>query len=184
MILNEYLALSLLLACAKCQGLDLTIQEGTNGSAVVSACLSRLRDSEIFPSDNEMLRRIAYVETGDGNNPDTYRVDYHGGIWALDETLFEETQDIASHESALTALHQEIQAKFSINWAEVEWYDLRKPLYSALAARLYLSTLSTLIPISSLIQSQATYWINYYNPSASAWTFVTLVNDLLATEGL
>ena len=183
MMLKDCILLSLLLAVAKCQGQDLTIQEGTNGSAVVSACLSRLRDSEIFPSDNEMLRRIAYVETGDGNSPDTYRANYHGGIWALDEYLFDETQDVASHESSLTSLYQEIQTKFSIDWSTVEWYDLRKPLYSALAARIYLSNVSTPIPISSLIQSQATYWVTYYNPFAAESTFVTVVNDLLAIEG-
>ena len=158
MVLKGLIEFCLLLTVAKCQGVDLTIQEGTNGSAVVSACLSRLRDSEIFDSDNEILRRIAYVETNDGNSPETYRTDYHGGIWALSEDLFDETKNTASHESSLASLYQDIQAKFSIDWAEVQWYDLRKPLYSALAARLYLSTVST--------------------------TFVTLVNNLLEIEGV
>ena len=181
-MLRLCIVLSVLLGLAQCQQ-DLTVQEGTNGSAVVSACLSRLRDSSIFTSDNEMMRRIAYVETDYGNGADTYRANYHGGIWAVDEDLFDETQDTVSY-SSLASLHQSIQTEFSIDWtADVEWNDLRKPLYSALAARLYLSTVSASIPISSSVQSQATYWVTYYNPSGSTSTFVTLVNELLAMDG-
>ena len=173
---------SVLLGIARCQGQDLTTQEGTSGTAVVSACLSRLRDSGIFTSDNEMMRRIAYVETDDGNDANTYRGDYDGGIWALDEDLFDETQNTTSY-SSLTSLHQSIQTEFSIDWSTVLWSDLRKPLYSALAARLYLTTISASIPISSSLQSQATYWATYYNTSGSTSTFVSLVNELLAMDG-
>jgi receptor-type tyrosine-protein phosphatase Q len=175
------LVLSILFGLARCQGQDLTTQEGTNGSAVVSACISRVRESGIFTSDNEMLLRIAYVETDFGNNVSTYRADYHGGIWAVDEDLFDETQNTASH-SSLTSLHQSIQSTFSIEWSSVEWRDLRKPLYSALAARLYFYTVSASIPISSNVQTQATYWVTHYNPSGSTSTFVTLVNQLLAMD--
>ena len=167
---------------AGCQGLDLTTQEGTNGSSVVTACLSRLRDSAIFTADNEMMRRIAYVETDDGDDPDTYRANYNGGIWAVDEDLFDETQNTASY-SSLSTLHQSIETEFSIDWSSVVWNDLRKPLYSALAARLYLTTVSASIPISSSIDSQATYWVTNYNPSGSTSTFVTRVNELLALDG-
>ena len=182
-MLKQCIVLAVVLVVARCQGQDLTTQEGTNGSAVVSACLSRLRDSAIFTSDNEMMRRIAYVETDDGNDPDTYRANYHGGIWALDEDLFDETQDTSSY-SSLVNLHQSIETKFSIDWSSVAWNDLRKPLYSALAARLYLTTVSASIPISSSIDSQATYWVTNYNPSGSTSTFVTLVNELLDMDGM
>ena len=123
--------LSGLLGIAHCQGQDLTTQPGTSGSVVVFACISRIQQSGIFTSDNEMLSRIAYVETNDGNDADTYRSGYHGGIWAVDEDLFDETQNTASY-STLTNLHQEIQSTFSIQWSSVQWNDLRKPLYSAL----------------------------------------------------
>ena len=180
-MLKVIVVLSALLAIAHCQGQDLTTQPGANGSAVVSACISRIEQSGIFTSDNEMLRRIAYVETNNGNDADTYRSGYHGGIWAVDEDMFDETQNTASY-STLTNLHQEIQSTFSIQWSSVEWNDLRKPLYSALAARLYFYTVSASIPISSSIQSQATYWVTYYNPSGSTSNFVTLVNELLAQD--
>ena len=181
-MLNTIVVLSsMLFSIAHCQGQDLTTQAGANGSAVVFACISRIEQSEIFTSDNEMLRRIAYVETSNGNEEDTYRSGYHGGIWAVDEDLFDETQNTASY-STLINLHQQIQSKLSIQWSSVEWNDLRKPLYSALAARLYFYAVSASIPISSSIQSQATYWVTYYNPSGSASNFVTLVNELVAQD--
>ena len=181
-MLQTCIVLCVVFIVARCQGQDLTIQEGANGSSVATACLSRLRDSAIFTSDNEIMRRIAYVETNDGNDPETYRANYHGGVWAVDEDLFDETQNTASH-SALTTLHQSIETEFAIEWSSVDWNDLRKPLYSALAARLYLSTVSASIPISSSIDSQASYWVTNYNPSGSTSTFVTLVNELLALDG-
>ena len=182
-MLEFLIAFSVLVNLVQSQGQDLTIQTGTNGSAVVSACISRLQQSGIFTSDKEMLRRIAYVETNNGNDDDTYRSNYHGGIWAVDEDLFGETQDTASY-STLTSLHQSIESTFSIDWSTVVWNDLRKPLYSALAARLYFYTVSESIPISSNVQAQATYWVTYYNTAGSTSTFVTLVNELLALDGM
>ena len=182
MILKAFLLITSLLGLVQCQGQDLTTQAGTNGSAVVAACISRLQNSGIFTADNEMLRRIAYVETNNGNDADTYRSNYHGGIWAVDEDVFDETQNTASYPT-LTSLHQSIESTFSIPWSSVQWSDLRKPLYSAVAVRLYFYTVSASIPISSNIQAQATYWFTYYNPSGSTSSFVTLVNQLLAMDG-
>ena len=181
-MLRVCIVLSVLLGIVQCQGQDLTTQPGTNGSAVVSACVTRVQQSGIFASDNEMLRRISYVETEFGNDEDTYRSGYHGGIWAVDEDLFNETKNTASY-STLTSLHQSIDTTFSIEWSSVQWSDLRKPLYSALAARLYFYTVSASIPISSNVQSQANYWETYYNTAGSTSTFVTLVNELLAMDG-
>ena len=181
-MLKSFVVVSVLFGIVNSHGQDLTTQAGTNGAAVVSACISRIHQSEIFTSDNEMLRRIAYVETTYGNDADTYRSDYDGGIWAVDENLFDATQNTGPN-SSLANLHQQIQSTFSIQWSSVQWSDLRKPLYSALAARLYFYTVPASIPISSTIQSQATYWATYYNPSGSTSNFVTLVNELVALNG-
>ena len=43
-----------------------------SGSAVVHAVVRRIEDSNIFPSDNQLLRRIAYVESKDGTDSGTY----------------------------------------------------------------------------------------------------------------
>ena len=174
--------ISVLFGIASCQGQDLTTQAGTSGSAVVSACISQIVESGIFTSDNEMLRRIAYVETSYGNDADTYRSGYDGGIWAVDEHLFNITQDTVTFQSLIT-LHQQVQSSFFIEWSLVQWSDLRKPLYSALAARLYFNTVSDPIPLSSNIQSQATYWVTHYNTLGSVSDFVTLVNELVTISG-
>lgn len=64
-------------------GGDLTLQAGTTGAAVVEAVTDRLEASCVFPEDKMFLRRIAYVETFDGVDSDTYREGYHGGIWQV-----------------------------------------------------------------------------------------------------
>ena len=58
-------------------------QAGTSGSEVVEAVVDRITSSCIFPDDKEYLRRLAYVESTDGTQPDTYRSGYHGGIWQV-----------------------------------------------------------------------------------------------------
>ncbi len=57
-----------------------------------SVCLPRshvsfLQFSCIFEYDNKFFRRMAYVETNDGQVPDTYPDDYHGGIWKVGQSL-------------------------------------------------------------------------------------------------
>ena len=173
----------LLLRLASSQGQDLTTQVGAYGSSVVTATLSRIQQSGIFPSDNQLLRRIAYVETRDGTDPETYRDGYDGGIWAVDLDLLEATQNTTQYQG-LIDLHQNINSSFSIQWSSVQWSDLRRPLYSALAARLYTYTVSEPIPISSEIESQAVYWRTYYNSLGNTSEFVALVNQLEAQRGL
>lgn len=162
------------------QGVDLTLQEGASGTTVVAAVLARIRQAEIFSNDNEIVRRIAYVETRDGTDTDTYRAGYHGGIWAVDQTLFQQTQNVASYPS-LTSLYSQINAALGIDWSSIQWSELRKPLYSALASRIYLYTIPEIIPIA--IQSQAEYWQRNYNPSGSTSVFVAAVNELAAADG-
>ena len=55
------------------QGRDLTREPETSGSSVVQATLALIRDSNIFPDDHQLLRRIALVESDDGRNSATYR---------------------------------------------------------------------------------------------------------------
>ena len=175
--------ISLLLRLASCQGQDLTTQVGTYGTSVVTATVSRIQQSGIFSSDNELLRRIAYVETRDGTDPETYRDEYDGGIWAVDLDLLEATQNTTQYQGLIN-LHLDISATFSIEWSSVQWSDLRRPLYSALAARLYMYTVPHPIPISSEIESQAVYWGTHYNSLGNTSDFVALVNELEAQRGL
>ena len=47
---------------------DLTREPGINGSDVVQACIAIITQPGIFTQDQQLLRRIAYVETCDGTD--------------------------------------------------------------------------------------------------------------------
>lgn len=164
---------------------DATREEGASGAAVVETCVTLLSQSGIFPPDFSFLRRIAWVESKDGEDTDTYREGYHGGIWQVDLIGFQDTQNVRSH-PGLTNKFTEIEQHFDISWGTVTWEDLRKPLYSILAARLLLSNKPEAIP--DTIESQAEYWKNYYNsndPNAMGTVekFITDVEALESSDG-
>lgn len=157
---------------------DLTKEPNALGAAVVRAVVNLIQNSEIFPDDKQLLRRIAFVESTDGNDPNTYRDGYYGGIWQVDRAGFEDTKDVTSHPNLRIKL-EEVHMEFGIKWEDVQWRDLLKPLYSGLAARLFLSNKPESIP--SDIQGQAEYWKRHYNTEAGAGTvqdFVERVNSL------
>ena len=180
--LCRYLILLLLgtifAAAVYAQPADHTKEENAKGSNVVRAVIARIHTSEIFSSDHRLLRRIAYVESNDGNDPNTFRSDYFGGIWQVDELEFSETQ---APELALK--HEAIQEEFEIDWSKVEWSDLQKPLYSGLAARLYLCNIPDPIPTSSDIPGQARYWKENYNEDGDEQKFIDDAEVLGEKEG-
>ena len=67
---------------ALCRGDDATTP-GTSGAAVVNDVIKRIQDTGIFPDDNCFLMRIAQVESRCGEDKNTYRKGYHGGIWQV-----------------------------------------------------------------------------------------------------
>ena len=76
MMLLKTLIITQVLAFCACQSVDLTIVPESSGTAVVFASVSRIQLANIFPDDNRLLRRVAYVETRDGVDSDTYRYIY------------------------------------------------------------------------------------------------------------
>ena len=82
----------------------------------------------------------------------------------VDEIGYDETVK----QKGLKQYWDQIKAKLGKDWTETEWKDLEKPLYSGLAARLFLARLSA--PIPSDLLSQAQYWKTYYNTSAGKGT--------------
>ena len=62
---------------------DLTRQPGTSGTEVTTTTVNLIEQSGIFNPSNEFLRRIAWVESKDGTDPNTYRNGYDGGIWQV-----------------------------------------------------------------------------------------------------
>ena len=156
---------------------------GANGADVVSQVIDRFNCSG-WETDETVLRflkRTALVESDFGQDADTFRDGYYGGIWQVDEDAFDDTQNTSVHTELLPAITE----IFGINWVnDVTWMDLLKPLYSGIAARLYLSIQPTPIPIpeTSNITGQAAYWKTHYNrnDSETAQHFIDRVNS---TEG-
>ena len=117
---------------------------------------------QLFGS-GDFLKRIAKVESNFGATKGTFRKKGDRGIWQLNQkTGFEATKDIESHPS-LERAHTRIQEELGIDWNEISFEDLDKPLISALAARLFLLTIPEEIP--DTLEEQATYWKKHYNTS-------------------
>jgi hypothetical protein len=81
-MLLKFLILALLFV-GIVQGVDETLEEKTKGFDVVEAVVRKITRSGIFPSDTRFTRRVAFVETFDGEDSKTYRDGYFGGIWQV-----------------------------------------------------------------------------------------------------
>lgn len=114
----------------------------------------------VLPDDKGILKEIAKTESNDGEHPNTFREQYHGGIWQVDFIGFQETQLVSAHPK-LKEHHQCLFSMLGINWMFIDWEDLRIPLLSAIAARLLL--LCKPDPIPTDILGRANYWKKHYN---------------------
>ncbi|CAL8104137.1 unnamed protein product [Orchesella dallaii] len=152
---------------------DDTITEKSTGKDVTESVLRLISRSNIFPSDNSFLIRLAYVESRFGLNTNTFRTDYYGGIWQVEESVFRSTQ---SNHTSLTNLITAIESHFNINWHRLTWRDLLKPLHSGLAAALYFSRVPTSIP--GTIENQAVHWRAWYRPLGDAAVFIADSEEL------
>ncbi|XP_064616192.1 uncharacterized protein LOC135480311 [Liolophura sinensis] len=157
---------------------DLTRTPGSKGADVVDAVIDLIHHTCIFEDDKFFLRRLAFVESRDGNNGNTYRNGYDGGIWQVDNDKFLLTQTSAHTKSYFTHIRQ---SNLHIDWSQVSWTDLRIPLYSGLAARLYTEVMSKGQDIPREISKQAEFWHRAYhsNPTpisnfTSAVKYLTL----------
>lgn len=150
------------------------------GKDVVDAVLARLNSSgwETHANALQFLRRIAIAESNFGNDSDTFDPGNYGGIWQVDEEKFITTKDLAQFPQLASEIVQVINL-LRINWLNgITWSDLRKPLYSAIAACLYLSTIPEPIPLP--LEEQAQYWKQHYhkNGTATVADFIDRVNEM------
>ena len=79
----------------------------------------------------------------------------------------------------LLGKYEQIQVEFDIDWSTTGWVELRKPLYSGLAAFLYMFTRIERIPLN--IHDQAEHWKRNYNRihvEITVEEFIILVNQL------
>ena len=156
------------------------ITEEASGSAVVLLTISEIKRSTIFSDDNDFLRRLAFVETRDGEDAMTYREGFHGGIWAVQESYYDMTKDVRNHPRIQSKLLS-VQEAFGIDWVTTEWSDLRKPFYSGLAARLFIFLAPEKVTPAREIQEQAEFWVQYYNSEGKQSDFVQPATGLQGT---
>ena len=179
--------LFLVVSVAAVLAVDRTVEVNAVGTDVVIATISKIEDAEIFPSDKRLLRRIAYVETADGESPPSSGND--GGIWNVALEDFERTQD----DPELADIRKEVNAAFSSDfissnvrsWEFLAYRDLNRPLWSALAARLliHIAEKSVDVPTASDISGQAVFWKTYYNEAGDMEKFRVDVEQLERDEG-
>ena len=86
----------------------------------------------------------------------------------------------------LTAIFDRVLGAFGVNWtAEVQWVDLSRPLFSALAARIYFEIVEEEIPSIGDLEGQGQFWKRHFNsnPEDTVQNFVRDV-DALELEGI
>jgi hypothetical protein len=67
---------------------DRTRQDRAVGPDIVQAVVDIIRESCIYPNDRVFLRRLAYVESRDGKNSNTFRPNFYGGIWQVNLYIY------------------------------------------------------------------------------------------------
>ena len=162
-------------------GVDLTIEDGATGSDVVRASVAKIESSGLFLSDKRLLRRIAYVESRDGDILPSQSV---GGIWRVPVGTFENLQLIlppATGDDISAAFASEFLLSGIDGWESLEWEDLDRPIWSALVARLAIRVTEP-IPTSSDISGQASFWSRYYSTNGDVSKFIADIQELETEE--
>lgn len=82
----------------------------------------------------------------------------------------------------LTDIYSRVLGTFGVNWtAEVQWVDLRRPFFSALAARIYFEIVEENIPNIGDLESQGQFWKRHFNSNPQD-TVQNFINDVDALE--
>ena len=183
------LAMLMLTSLTSGQGVDRIRDPETSGCAIIELVLERIEKKVLntlveVVNFNEtvvgpliaFLRRIAAVESDYGRADHTYRKGYHGGIWQVDEDDFNDSRIRFANINHLLAdnatansftLYAVINSLLGIDWmgiSDSQWVDLRKPLYSGLAAMLKLLLANMSIPAD--VADQGAFWFNHYHNNA------------------
>ncbi|KAL8625937.1 hypothetical protein ACOMHN_012529 [Nucella lapillus] len=163
------MSLTLLVTLCQGQGRDSTTSPGSFGPEVVNAVVNRIRSNCIFSGDLLFLRRTAYVMSRYGYDSVTYRPGFDGGIWQITKSSFLATKQC--RHSSISEACSNIRSNLKIDWSTVTWSDLRKPLYSGIAAALYSLLTKGRNPMAGDISAQAILWAQMYKQDKSI--FVT-----------
>ncbi len=68
---------------------------------------------------------------------------------------------------SLQPIYEAVSNLLDKSWSSVQWEELRKPLYSALAARLFFAAREVEIPGVAELDKQAEVWGSYYRLSGN-----------------
>lgn len=171
------------------QNVDLTLQRDTRGADVVRSVQSKLDDANLFdgPSTSAerqvyelFTRETAYVESLDGEE---YPLGIHdGGIWRVSRDIFQQTQQLN-----LTELFDGICRTFCINWMDVQYNDLRNPLYSGIAMSIYLHHLyntNERLQETATDMDRAIFWVTFFGESRLVTQWLSRINELRRVEGI
>ena len=88
--------------------------------------------SGIFPDDNGLLLRMAFVEKLFGEEPDTFTVKKN--IWFMSSAGVDVTKN-----ASFNPLYTKIKQQFGIEWSQIVFADLSKPFIAGIEVSLYLS---------------------------------------------
>ncbi|XP_012940997.2 uncharacterized protein LOC106010973 [Aplysia californica] len=145
---------------ATSQAVDLTRLPEAKGEPVVRATVSQIRESCAFQNDYLYLKRLAFVSSEYGMASGSFRPRFHGGIWQISREDYKLTRNMDSK------FYDLIHKKLNIEWKKTKWRDLRKPLYSGIAAML---TLERLSPIPRDAKRQAEFFEIYLSGNATLY---------------
>ena len=171
------------------RGVDLTLLRDARGADVVRSVQSRLDDANLFdgPSTTAeqqvyelFVRETAYVESLDGAEYPLGIRD--GGIWRVSRDIFQQTQGYN-----LTDLFNGVCRTFCINWRDVEYDDLRSPLYSGLALNIYLHHLyntNERLLQTATDMDRAVFWATSLGESRQVTQWLSRIAKLRSIEGI
>ncbi len=88
------------------------------------------------------------------------------------------TGSLTSAANKIVRTRMDFRSVGDLTGSSLLWNELRKPLYSAIAARLVLYTANATIPEANNIQAQAEFWAEHYNTNGSISDFIASATGL------
>ena len=131
-----------------------------NGSIVVQAVIDKVDHLGFtFKNDHSFIRRLAYIETRDGTQPHG-----HGGIWAMNQAKLNILNNSYTVDEVLDKINTKKCVQIDSEKLVNETY-MTLPLYSGLAAKIYLEYLLKKFDddYMSDIDTQAHLWFEKYH---------------------
>ena len=144
---------------------DKTYEWNGSGVKIVDEVIKKINASGLFEYDYDMMRRISYVESRFGDNLTMINGNNKGGIWQVDDLMFNTINKNWEQHFSLKVIIMQVRNYFGIDFREVDRKDLLKPIYSGLAARIWIHITEQNIPND--IDEQANLWKKFYDRGRS-----------------